>query len=123
MQRSDSGTHLRPTVKVQLGEGVFAYIEVDESSAARSGADAPTGRQSIASLADRTVGQFRSLADSIRAVAAEMRTAIDAVAPSEAEIEFGVEATVGTDGLMALIVKGEGSANFKVRMKWVHGDD
>lgn len=110
-------------IKVAVADNLYAYIEVGSESAKVQGTEAPSGRQVISSFTDRTVGQFRSLADSIRAVASDMRTAIDAVAPSEAEIEFGVEAKVETDGLTALIVKGEGSANFKVRLKWVRDNE
>lgn len=113
----------RPMIKVAVADNLYAYIEVGSESAKVQGTEAPSGRQVISSFTDRTVGQFRSLADSIRAVASDMRTAIDAVAPSEAEIEFGVEAKVETDGLTALIVKGEGSANFKVRLKWVRDNE
>jgi len=104
----------RPIVKIALAGGGFAYIEVSDDA---------RGREMVAAFADKAIGQFRSLADAICNVALDMKQAIKAAAPSEAEVEFGVEAKVESDGIAALFVKGEGSATFTVRLKWVRGDE
>jgi Trypsin-co-occurring domain 1 len=103
-----------PIVRIALGNGGLAYIEVS---------DDVHGREAVAAFADKAAGQFRSLADAICSVATDMKQAIEAAAPSEAEVEFGVEAKVESDGIAALFVKGEGSATFTVRLKWVRGDE
>jgi ABC-type molybdate transport system substrate-binding protein len=106
---------LRIPAKMKLANNTLVYIEAVS--------EAPSGRQAIsAETAAEIVGRFESIADSICAVASDLQTALSKVSPNEAEIEFGVDAKVESGGLSALIVKGQGSANFKIKLKWVRAE-
>lgn len=105
----------RNTAKLQLTDNTIVYIETTSES--------QTGRQAIgAPTAEMVVGKFQSIADSICAVASDLQSALEKVSPTEAEIEFGIDAKVESSGLSALIVKGEGSASFKIKLKWVRAE-
>jgi Trypsin-co-occurring domain 1 len=62
--------------------------------------------------------KFRGLADSITEIAKSIVTGIEAIRPDSAEIEFGVDATLESGELTALLVKGSGTANVKVTLRW-----
>lgn len=62
--------------------------------------------------------QFSGLTDAITDISALIIKAIEAVKPNSAEVEFGIDAAVESGNLTALLVKGTGTANLKVKLKW-----
>jgi hypothetical protein len=61
---------------------------------------------------------FQKVADAITGIAAVIDSAWEAVKPSKAVVEFGIEIGVETGGLTALLVKGTGKSNLKVVLEW-----
>lgn len=62
--------------------------------------------------------KFRGLSDAITDIAKSMAAVIEVVKPESAEVEFGVDATLESGELTALLVKGTGTANVKVTLRW-----
>lgn len=73
-----------------------------------------SGEEKVASA----VPKFSGLSDAITEVAQIIAHAIEETKPASAEIEFGIEAAVESGRLTALLVKGTGTANLKVTLKW-----
>lgn len=61
---------------------------------------------------------FASFTDSIIDIGKTIAAAIEAVKPDSAEVEIGVDATLESGQLTALLVKGSGTANMKVTLRW-----
>lgn len=61
---------------------------------------------------------FAGVGKAISKVAKEMATAIEAVKPTKATLEFGCEFAVEAGHLTTLIVSGSGSASLKVTLEW-----
>jgi hypothetical protein len=61
---------------------------------------------------------FDEFSASLEALASNLRDAIAKIAPKKAVIEFGVEASIDSGKLTALLVKGSGKANLKVTLEW-----
>lgn len=61
---------------------------------------------------------FQSVADAIEAITESIAATINKVQPKKATIEFGVEVTVKSGKLTALIVEGEGKGNLKITLEW-----
>jgi len=47
-----------------------------------------------------------------------MLAAIKRVAPKKASVEFGVEASIESGKLVALLCNGEATANLKITLEW-----
>ena len=62
--------------------------------------------------------KFRDLSEAISEIAHSVAAAVAAVKPDGFEVEFGIDATVDSGALTALLVKGSGTANIKVTLKW-----
>jgi Trypsin-co-occurring domain 1 len=79
------------------------------------------GVQTISGLLD-VPQSFTNVAKGIGEVSSALLAAIKAAAPTELEVEFGIDLKVESDGLFALIVKGEASGSMKVTLKWENTD-
>lgn len=55
---------------------------------------------------------------SIRSLSQALHEAMKAAAPTKATIEFGVEAGLNKEGLIALLAGGAATANIKVTLEW-----
>lgn len=63
--------------------------------------------------------KFSGFAESVTEISKAVMSAIDAIKPDSAEVEFGIDASVESGELTALLVKGSGKANLKVKLSWV----
>jgi hypothetical protein len=61
---------------------------------------------------------FDDVTSSVTALAGAMTRALQAIAPDEGEIEFGIDIGVESGQLTSLLVKGSGNATLKVRLLW-----
>ena len=62
--------------------------------------------------------KFSGFAEAVTDISRAVMSAIDAVKPDSAEVEFGIDASLESGELTALLVKGTGSANLKVTLTW-----
>lgn len=62
--------------------------------------------------------KFRGFVDSITEIAKSVAEAVENAKPDAAEVEFGVDATIESGELTAFLVKGSGTANLKVILRW-----
>jgi hypothetical protein len=72
--------------------------------------------EDVSALTD--VLPFEDLTDSVAAVANAMTDALRRARPDEAEVTFGIDATIETGKLTSMLVKGSGTATFGVRLLW-----
>lgn len=63
-------------------------------------------------------GSFAQVTETIRAVAMEMVSVIEAAKPDKLAIKFGVEVAVESGKLTSLVVKGSGKANLEITLEW-----
>ncbi|WP_168792438.1 CU044_2847 family protein [Paraburkholderia aromaticivorans] len=61
---------------------------------------------------------FSDFGESLTELAKSISSAIEAIKPDSAEVEFGVEAALESGKLTTFLVKGSGSANVKVTLRW-----
>jgi hypothetical protein len=89
---------------LDLGGGATAYLEVT-----------PRGRQEVGVL-DRI--PFDQVVQTLTRIAQGLEAAVDAVKPSKASIEIGIEFGLEAGQVVALIARGTGKANLKVTLEW-----
>jgi hypothetical protein len=62
--------------------------------------------------------RFDDLSEAIEGIADTVLTSLKRAAPQRAEVELGIELGVESGALTALLVKGTGKANLKVKLGW-----
>ena len=62
--------------------------------------------------------KFQRLSEAIGEIARSIAATVESVKPDAFELEFGVDASVDSGELTALLVKGSGTANIKVTLRW-----
>ncbi|MBT0995521.1 hypothetical protein KIN34_14640 [Cellulomonas sp. DKR-3] len=99
-------------VDAELGEGDTVAIAIT-----RLEGDAGADReQDVSALTDAL--RFDDLARSVSQVASAMTDALRRAAPDEAEVTFGVDVAVKAGKLTSLIVEGDATATFQIRLLW-----
>ncbi|HEX8074596.1 MAG TPA: CU044_2847 family protein [Thermoleophilaceae bacterium] len=98
----------RRVVTAEIPDGPNVLVEVQAAGS----------KEADVGIADRF--GFDAITDSVQAVAKQMSAGLDQVKPDRAAVEFGVDMTVESGGLSALIVKGAGTATIKVTLEWDH---
>lgn len=61
---------------------------------------------------------FDQVVDGIKAIAGQLESAFAAVKPKKAGVEFSVELSVESGGVVALFFDGGGKAGLKVNLEW-----
>jgi hypothetical protein len=61
---------------------------------------------------------FGELTTSLEALSKSLYDSIKKIQPTKASIEFGIEIGLESGKLTALLVKGSGKANLKVKLEW-----
>lgn len=100
----------------KLENGSTVLVEIDENLV--QGSEAPAG---VGAPWIKAKTAFSQAMQTIAPVLDEVAACFDAIAtkPEEYEVEFGIKLSASLD---AVIAKGEGEANFKVKMKWKAGE-
>jgi hypothetical protein len=62
--------------------------------------------------------RFDDLAESVSKIASAMTDALRRAAPDEAEVTFGVDVAVKSGKLTSMIVEGDATAAFQIRLLW-----
>jgi Trypsin-co-occurring domain 1 len=95
------------TVPVQLPNGAVVKVEVTS-----------TGREDVGF----DVKQFQPIADAIEGVIQMIAAPIEKVKPKKAAVKFGMEMTIESGQLTAVIVKGSGKGNLEITLEWESPD-
>ncbi|TAM57159.1 MAG: hypothetical protein EPN49_16195 [Rhodanobacter sp.] len=95
-------------VPVEFEDGTKMYVQAVEP---------PGSRRELASASDIT-GKFKSVADAVRNIAKDVKDALAAAAPDEAQVEFGLDLAIESGGVAALVCKGDAKASLKILLKW-----
>jgi Trypsin-co-occurring domain 1 len=69
-------------------------------------------------VSEAVVEKLHGFTESLSALAVNARSAVAAARPQEASVEFGLELSVGKDGVFAALVGAGGKAAVKVTLKW-----
>jgi hypothetical protein len=100
----------------------LVQLEMPDGQSVWAMVEAPDG-PSDAGLGETAVEKLHGFQESLRALAANTRSAVAAAQPHEVTVEFGLELTVGKAGVFAALVGAGGKAAVKVTLKWVGGGD
>jgi len=73
------------------------------------------GEQKVSKLPEFPIS---SLTAAVEGLAGELAKTIDRVKPKKASVKFGVEVSVESGQLTALIVKGGGKGNLEITLEW-----
>jgi hypothetical protein len=92
-------------IKAQLADGTI--IDVQASGG---------GEEDIA----LTLYPFKEVTDKIESIAQSLLTTFKKVKPHSASVEFGLEVSVESGQLTALLVKGTGTAHLTITLQWSH---
>lgn len=90
-------------VPVQLGNGEFINIEVTQS-----------GRQNVSVKTP----EFRQVTKSIEGIVEDVFLTLKKVNPNKATIKFGMELSIESGQLTAVLVKGTSKANLEITLEW-----
>jgi Trypsin-co-occurring domain 1 len=61
---------------------------------------------------------FQEITNAVEGIASSFMKTIEKVKPKKASVEFGIEVTLESGQLTALLVKGTGTSNLKVTLEW-----
>ncbi|MBK6784806.1 MAG: hypothetical protein IPG79_14345 [Saprospiraceae bacterium] len=61
---------------------------------------------------------FANLLKSISSTIKQVRSSLNTINPDKVQIKFGIEASIESGQLAAIIVKGEGKSNIEVTIEW-----
>ncbi len=89
-------------VPVELN-GTIVWVEV-----------AQTGREDVGF----DVKSFKTVTDSIQAIASAITTSLETVKPTKASVKYGLEIGIEQGSLVAAIVRGTGKANLEISLEW-----
>lgn len=92
-------------VKVDLGDGAVVLVEahVDDPEI---------------DIGAEDLFKFDGVENAIRSIGGRVRSAVDAVKPDAASVEFGLDVSVESGALTGLLAKGTGGASIKVTLEW-----
>ncbi|MEO0534490.1 MAG: CU044_2847 family protein [Cyanobacteria bacterium P01_A01_bin.123] len=93
------------TIPIQLPNGATVKFEV-----------AQTGLEKASASFDKK--QFQPVADAIEGLVQMIATPIQKVKPKKASVKFGMELSIESGQLTAVIVKGSSKANLEITLEW-----
>jgi hypothetical protein len=96
-------------IEVELPDGQIIWARVEDNG----------GPQDVG-LHDR-IQKLKGLTEALQGVAGNVRDAMRTVKPDEVSVEFGIELTVGEDGLVAALAGVSGTATLDVTLSWSGG--
>jgi hypothetical protein len=105
MSPNDPSDRETAIVPVDLGDGTRILIEVTTLG----------GREKVSELKPLPIKEVMATIETVSKLLGQSLTRIG---PSKASVEFGVEVSLETGALTALICKGGGKANLKITLEW-----
>ena len=79
---------------------------------------AQTGRENVGF----DVKSFKTVTDSIQAIASAITESLEQVKPTKASVKYGLEIGIEQGSLVAAIVRGSGKANLEISLEWERQD-
>lgn len=64
------------------------------------------------------VKSFKTVTDSIQAIASAITASLEQVKPTKASVKYGLEIRIEQGSLVAAIVRGTGKANLEISLEW-----
>jgi hypothetical protein len=101
-----------PAARIDFDDGTVMYAEIEGIAG---------GRQLAGANLAQMVGKFDAVTSAVRNIAKGIKAATEAVSPDKTTVEMKFAFTMGTDGIAALLVKGEGSGSIKIILQWNKG--
>ncbi len=98
-----------PAARIEFDDGTVMYAEIEGIAG---------GRQLAGANLAQMAGKFETVANAVRNIAKSIKAASEAVSPDKTTVEMKFAFTLGTDGISALLVKGEGSGSIKIVLQW-----
>jgi hypothetical protein len=105
MSQNDASDRETTVVPVDLGNGNTILVEVT----------ALGGREKVGAQRPLPIDEVMA---NIEAVSKLLGESLTRIGPSKASVEFGIEVSLETGALTALICKGGGKANLKIALEW-----
>ncbi len=99
---ADDSSERTTKVPVDL-DGTTVWVEV-----------AHTGREDVGF----NVKSFKTVTDSIQAIASAITASLEQVKPTKASVKYGLEIGIEQGSLVAAIVRGTGKANLEISLEW-----
>jgi len=93
------------TIAVRVGENTIIQVESTASD---------SGEEEIA----HRIPSFDGFTDALSKIAVSVRSGLAHVQPSRAVVEFGVDVSMESGQLTAMMVKGSGAAHVTVTLEW-----
>jgi hypothetical protein len=94
-------------IPVDVGDGVVIQVEVSQ-----------TGQEEVWGEAL----SFEHFTQGLEKIVRGLYAPIQAVRPTKASIQFGVELDIGKNGLIATLVQGSGTASVEIVLEWEQKD-
>lgn len=91
-------------------------MELEDGSIVKVRASTLRGSEDVLDL--KKILPFREVAETIENTAHTVLSSIKKVEPDKASVEFGVEVTIESNGITALLANGTGTGNFKITLEW-----
>jgi len=108
-EEADTRTSRTEIVKAALDDGTLIRIQATSLG----------GEERVA----HGIPSFKEVTDAVEGIAQAMVTTLKRVKPRQASVEFGLEVGVESGQLIALLVKGTGTANLKITLEWGEIDE
>ncbi|WP_446225887.1 CU044_2847 family protein [Nocardia sp. IBHARD005] len=104
--------------QLELPDGTEVFARIDGLDGAEGDAETP-GVTNIG-LGSR----LENLGPTIRGVASSVHASVAGLSADSVSVEFGIELSMGTGGIIAVIASGGAKTSVKVRLDWdLRGDD
>lgn len=100
---------------LEFDDGTKVYVE-------SWGSLRPAGGRSLVSAQDDIAQKFASVANVVKNVSKEIYEAAKAAGPAETEVEFSLAIKIEPDGITTMFVRGDASADLKIKLKWSAND-
>ena len=91
-------------ISTELPNGTIIQIEV-----------AQIGREDV----DFDIKPFKQVTDALEGISQAIYAALEKIQPNKASVKFGLEVSIDSGKLTAIIVKGASKANLEINLEWV----
>ena len=97
-------------IRVLLEDGTEIFVETTQ----QVGTTQQDGLQDVGA----TTFKFAPIAKTIESITKVLADSINKAKPSKATVKFGLEISIGDEGLMAILLPCTGKANLEISLEW-----
>ncbi|MFD4352075.1 CU044_2847 family protein [Nocardia sp. NPDC058519] len=106
--------------QLELPDGTEVFARIDGLDDAEDDAETP----GVTDIALGFGSRLENLGPTIRGVASSVHASVAGLSADSVSVEFGIELSMGTGGVIAVIASGGAKTSVKVRLDWdLRGDD